>query len=64
MKKKKKKATFIKPEQACTFCSKPNKQVKRLFEGLFNTYICDECVELFHDVGDQRDRIGAGNRRR
>ncbi|UCD64290.1 MAG: ATP-dependent Clp protease ATP-binding subunit ClpX [Candidatus Zixiibacteriota bacterium] len=35
--------------QRCSFCGKSAGQVKRLFSG-HESYICDECVELCHDL--------------
>lgn len=35
--------------QLCSFCGKAPGQVRRLFSG-HNSYICDECVELCHDL--------------
>ena len=39
----------MKPEKRCSFCGRPTTQVKRLIAGP-NVYICNECVELFHDI--------------
>jgi len=39
----------VKPEKRCSFCGRPASQVKRLIAGP-NVYICNECVELFHDI--------------
>jgi len=39
----------VKPEKRCSFCGRPTTQVKRLIAGP-NVYICNECVELFHDI--------------
>ena len=33
----------------CSFCGKPQDQVKRLIAGP-NVYICDECVELCREI--------------
>lgn len=40
-----------KPEipQHCSFCGKPSGQVRRLFSG-HEAFICDECVEICHDL--------------
>ncbi len=40
-----------KPEipQHCSFCGKPSGQVRRLFSG-HESFICDECVEICHDL--------------
>lgn len=35
--------------QRCAFCGKAAGQVNRLFSG-YNAYICDECIELCHDL--------------
>ena len=34
----------------CAFCGKRQDQVRRLFSGLDNTYICDECVNICADI--------------
>lgn len=39
----------MKVEKRCSFCGRPTTQVKRLIAGP-NVYICNECVELFHDI--------------
>ncbi|ACR78975.1 ATP-dependent Clp protease ATP-binding subunit ClpX [Kosmotoga olearia] len=36
-------------ERKCSFCGRPASQVKKLISGA-EGYICDECVELFHDI--------------
>ncbi|MEJ5230295.1 MAG: ATP-dependent Clp protease ATP-binding subunit ClpX, partial [Pseudothermotoga sp.] len=36
-------------EKFCSFCGRPASQVNKLIAGP-NAYICDECVELFHDL--------------
>lgn len=38
-------------ELRCSFCGKPQSQVKRLISGA-GVYICDECVELCADILD------------
>ncbi len=35
--------------QRCSFCGKPASQAKRLFSG-YESYICNECVELCNDL--------------
>ena len=35
--------------QHCSFCGKPSGQVRRLFSG-HEAFICDECVEICHDL--------------
>ena len=37
----------------CAFCGKRQDQVRRLFSGLDNTYICDECVNICSDILDE-----------
>ena len=34
----------------CSFCSKPQAQVKRLIAGPDRVFICDECVELCQKI--------------
>jgi ATP-dependent Clp protease ATP-binding subunit ClpX len=34
----------------CSFCDKTQEQVRRLIAGSHSVYICDECVELAHEV--------------
>jgi ATP-dependent Clp protease ATP-binding subunit ClpX len=34
----------------CSFCDKTQEQVRRLIAGAHSVYICDECVELAHEV--------------
>lgn len=34
----------------CSFCGKPQEQVKRLFAGPKDVYICDECVDVCADM--------------
>ena len=37
----------------CSFCGKRQEQVRRLFSGLDNTYIRDECVNICSDILDE-----------
>ena len=37
----------------CCFCGKRQDQVRRLFSGLDDTYICDECVNICSDILDE-----------
>ena len=39
-------------EERCGFCKKSRKLVERLIEGPSNNYICDECIELCHNLAD------------
>lgn len=34
----------------CSFCGKPQEQVRKLIAGPNETYICDECVELCEEI--------------
>lgn len=40
----------MKNEKFCSFCGRPASEVNKLIAGPNNVYICDECVELFHDI--------------
>lgn len=44
------------PEKFCSFCGRPSSQVGKLIAGP-SAYICDECVELFHDLLTNDKRI-------
>ena len=37
----------------CNFCSKDQSQVKKLICGQDDVYICDECVDLCHEIVDR-----------
>jgi len=37
----------------CSFCGKPQGQVRRLLAGPNGVYICDECIELCADILDE-----------
>ena len=34
----------------CSFCGKPQDMVERLLSGPNGVYICDECIELCHEI--------------
>ena len=36
----------------CSFCGKPQNRVRKLIAGP-GVYICDECIELCHDILDE-----------
>ncbi len=44
------------PSNYCSFCGKSELHVNRLIAGPRNVFICDECVQSFHDMlmGEQR----------
>jgi ATP-dependent Clp protease ATP-binding subunit ClpX len=37
----------------CSFCGKPQSQVRKLIAGPNGTYICDECVEICSEIIDE-----------
>jgi ATP-dependent Clp protease ATP-binding subunit ClpX len=37
-------------QYVCSFCGKSQEQVRRLIAGPGSVYICDECVELCHEI--------------
>lgn len=40
----------MKNEKFCSFCGRGASEVNRLISGPNDVYICDECIELFHDI--------------
>ncbi len=44
-------------EFVCSFCGKPNSQVKKLIAGPDGIYICDECVAVCEQVIKESERI-------
>ena len=40
----------------CSFCGKPQKQVRKMISGPSGVYICDECIELCAELVDEMDR--------
>ena len=47
-------------ELKCSFCGKPQSQVKRLISGS-GVYICNECVGLCQDIIADEERASAKN---
>ena len=45
-------ARYDEKQLRCSFCGKPQDQVRRLIAGP-NVYICDECIELCQDIIDE-----------
>ena len=41
--------------QHCSFCRRTQDEVNRLIAGPDGVFICDECVELCHDILDEED---------
>ena len=46
-------------ELRCSFCGKPQSQVKRLISGS-GVYICNECIELCQEILAAEDKRYAG----
>jgi ATP-dependent Clp protease ATP-binding subunit ClpX len=44
----------------CSFCGKPQRQVRKLIAGPDGVYICDECVDLCNDIVDEEIEAEAG----
>ena len=40
---------------SCSFCGKRQDQVKRLFSGLNESFICDDCVNLCYEILEEDD---------
>ena len=34
----------------CSFCNKPQEQVRKMIAGPAGVYICDECIEICNDI--------------
>jgi ATP-dependent Clp protease ATP-binding subunit ClpX len=51
-------------QYVCSFCGKSQEQVRRLIAGPGSVYICDECVELCHEILEEEEvpRGGAGGK--
>jgi DNA-directed RNA polymerase subunit RPC12/RpoP len=43
----------------CSFCGKPQEQVRRLIAGPGGVYICDECVTLCHEIITEESQPGS-----
>jgi len=37
----------------CSFCGKPQKQVRKLIAGPNNVFICDECIDICNEIIDE-----------
>lgn len=46
----------LSPLVSCSFCGRPQNQVKRLIAGPRGVYICDHCIEIAHSL-IQEDRL-------
>ncbi len=51
----------MKSEKFCSFCGRPSSEVNKLIAGPSGVYICDECVELFHDILHDNSKLKAGS---
>ncbi|UCH86162.1 MAG: ATP-dependent Clp protease ATP-binding subunit ClpX [Dehalococcoidia bacterium] len=51
-------------QYVCSFCGKSQEQVRRLIAGPSSVYICDECVELCHEILEEEavPRGGGGGK--
>jgi ATP-dependent Clp protease ATP-binding subunit ClpX len=49
-------------QYSCSFCGKSQEQVRRLIAGPGSVYICDECVQLCHEILNEEavHRTGSG----
>ncbi len=45
------------PEYRCSFCSKPQSQVKQLIRGPSNVYICDQCVLVCQRIVEEKQVV-------
>jgi hypothetical protein len=43
------------PSIRCSFCNKPQEELRRLFAGPCQVYICDECVVLCREIVDEEN---------
>jgi ATP-dependent Clp protease ATP-binding subunit ClpX len=50
MNQERKQEKKVRPTYRCSFCGKPQDQVKRLVAGPNGVYICDECIELCNQI--------------
>lgn len=41
----------------CSFCGRPHSQITRLIAGKDNTYICEDCIELFADFLEDKPKV-------
>ncbi len=48
----------MKSDKFCSFCGRDSSEVGRLIAGPNGIYICDECVELFHDILHDQQKDG------
>jgi len=51
----------LKSEKFCSFCGRPSSEVSKLIAGPNDVYICDECVELFHDILHDNPKTKSNN---
>jgi ATP-dependent Clp protease ATP-binding subunit ClpX len=41
--------------QQCSFCNRPQYEVRHLIAGPSNVYICDECVQICQEILEQEE---------
>jgi ribosomal protein L37AE/L43A len=41
---------FTRSSKQCSFCEKTADRVERLFSGVHDAYICNECVDYYHHL--------------
>jgi ATP-dependent Clp protease ATP-binding subunit ClpX len=49
-------------QYVCSFCGKSQEQVRRLIAGPGSIYICDECVELCHEILEEEATPRSGGK--
>ncbi|MCW5850621.1 MAG: ClpX C4-type zinc finger protein [Anaerolineae bacterium] len=43
----------------CSFCEKTQDRVRRLFSGIRDAFICDECITYYYNAMAELDRAEA-----
>ena len=46
----------------CSFCNKPQSQVRKLIAGPNGAYICDECIEVCSEIIEEEFEYDDGRR--
>ena len=41
----------------CSFCNKPQSQVRKLIAGPSGVYICDECIDVCAEIMEDRKSV-------
>lgn len=50
-----------KDKNCCSFCGKPSKDVAKMIEGKNGGYICNQCIDLCHEILVEERAEGRGN---